>query len=99
MYCKAIDSSRINVLWVIILHSNSCSCWHHPRCQGIISELRPWYFAEQWLKCWQMLSWWVRLLLFFLSSSNCDVPVTVLGHSKECSKQFPREGYLCSTIV
>lgn len=26
----------------------------------------------------------------------CDVPVTVHSHSKECSKQFPREGYRCS---
>lgn len=46
-----------------------------------------------------MLSQWVRLLLLVLSSSNCDVPVAVRGHSKECSKQFPREGDLCSTIV
>lgn len=87
MYCKAIDSFWINVLWGIILHSNSYSCWHHPRCQGIMSEFKPWYCAEQWLKCWQMLSWWVRLLLFILSISNCDVPVTVRGHSKRCSIQ------------
>lgn len=54
---------------------------------------------NEWLKCWQMLSWWVRLLLFFLSISNCDIPVTVHGHSKRWSKQFPRGAYLCSMIV
>lgn len=36
MYYKGIDSCRITVLWVIILHANSRSCWHHPRCQAIV---------------------------------------------------------------
>lgn len=40
-----------------------------------------------------------QVALFFLSCFNCDVPVTVLGHSEECSKQFPRGKHLCRIIV